>query len=430
MSIGTKELLQQYFKIDESLVDLCLHVEEQLKDTFKSIDNICEFNQYKVINSMQQCKLSDIHFNTSTGYGYGDIGRDTLDELYAKVFRAEDALVRPHMVSGTHALALCYFGVLRPGDEVISVTGKPYDTLEKVIGIVGEGYGSLKEFGVVYKQVDLLESGDIDYVSIKNSITDKTKLISIQRSSGYGWRKAITIDSIEEIIRYVKSINSNIICMIDNCYGEFIETKEPSEVGADIVAGSLIKNPGGGLAATGGYIVGKKDLIEKISYRMTAPGLGRDCGSTFGVNRHIFQGLFFAPSVVSSAIKTAVFCGKVFEILGYEVCPKPTDRRSDIIQAVKFNDKDKLITFCQGIQKGAPVDSFAVPEPWDMPGYQNQVIMAAGAFVQGSSIELSADAPIREPYIAYLQGGLTWQHGKLGIMIATQGMIDKGYITL
>jgi len=426
----TREMLLNMFNIDERILNLAKEAEDEIKEEFKHLDDIKSYNQFKVLKAMQNNRLSDMHFNWNTGYGYNDAGRETIERVYSEVFNAEDAIVRPIIVSGTHALTLCLTGILRPGNELISATSKPYDTLEEVIGIKrGKGM-SLMDLGVEYKQIDFNENGKVDIDRLINSITVKTKMVYIQRSTGYGWRKALTIDDIKEIVDNVKKIDKDIVCMVDNCYGEFLEIKEPTDVGADIMAGSLIKNPGGGLALTGGYIVGKKKLVELISYRMTSPGIGKECGLTFGLTRNMFQGLFMAPQVVSEALKGAVFCSKVFEKLDYEVCPKFNESRSDIIQGVKLGSAEKVIAFCQGIQAAAPVDSFVTPEPWDMPGYDCPVIMAAGAFVQGSSIELSADAPIRKPYIVYFQGGLTYEHAKFGVLKGLQSMLDKGLLKI
>lgn len=429
-----KKQLENYlgleFGIDKKVIDLAAAAEKRIGPAIDDINSIREFNQIKVIRAMQNNNLSDTHFPGTTGYGYDDKGRDVLDAVYSDVFKAEDALVRHQIVSGTHSLALCLFGNLRPGDELLSVTGKPYDTLEEVIGIRGQGGGSLKEFGVSYNQIDLLEDGSIDFEGIKKGINEKTKMVLIQRSRGYAWRAPLSIETIGKIVSFVKDIKSSIVVLVDNCYGEFVEDREPVEVGADLAAGSLIKNPGGGLAPTGGYIVGKKACVEKAAYRLTTPGLGKKVGSSLGHNRLMFQGLFLAPHVVAESIKGAIFCAAVMESLGYETSPGVNDRRGDIIQAVRFDNPDSLIAFCQGIQKGSPVDSFVTPEPWDMPGYDAPVIMAAGAFIQGSSIELSADAPIKPPYTAYMQGGLVYEHVKLGIMIAIQKMMDKGIIKI
>lgn len=426
----TKDFLLNTFGIEKGIVELVEVVEEEIIKEFTNLDGVKSYNQFKVLKAMQDCRLSDTHFNWNTGYGYNDAGRETLERVYSMVFNTEDAIVRPIIVNGTHALTLCLTGILRPGDEIISATGKPYDTLDEVIGIRNENGCSLKDFGVQYRQIDFLVNGQVDLEGLRSSITDKTKMVYIQRSTGYGWRKALTVRGIKKIIDIVKPINSNIIVMVDNCYGEFLEAEEPTDVGADIMAGSLIKNPGGGLALTGGYIVGSRELIDLISYRMTSPGIGKECGLTFGLTRNMFQGLFIAPQVVTEALKGALLCAKVFENLGYEVCPKYDDDRSDIIQAIKLNSPEKVIAFCEGIQSAAPVDSYVTPVPWDMPGYDSPVIMAAGAFVQGSSIELSADAPIKEPYIAYFQGGLTYEHAKFGILKGLQSMYDKGLLEI
>ena len=423
----TKELLKGFYGLDDEIFNLSQEVRDDIKYKFDEIKKVREYNQYKVLKAMQKANLSDNHFNWTTGYGYNDVGREKIEEIYSEVFGAEDALVRPIIVNGTHALTLCLQGIVRPGDEILSVTGKPYDTLEGVIGI-REEKGSLKEFGVTYNQVDFLEDGNVDLDGIKEKINDKTKLVMIQRSKGYSWRKSLTIADIKEVIEVIKSIKPEVIVMVDNCYGEFIETQEPTEVGADIMAGSLIKNPGGGLALTGGYIAGKKELVELISYRLTSPGIGKECGLTFGTSRSVLQGFFMAPYVVSQAVMGAIFCARAFEKMGYEVLPKPNDVRSDIIQIVRLKDAKEVIAFCQGIQAAAPVDSYVKPEPWAMPGYDDEVIMAAGAFIQGSSIELSADAPIRPPYNVYFQGGLTFDHSKIGTLKAIQYMKKSGSV--
>ncbi len=417
-----QELLKESFGIQENLVQKIAKIEELLMERFHEIDEIKQYNQYKVLKAMQESRLSDQHFNWTTGYGYNDIGREKIEEIYAKVFKAEDAIVRPTIANGTHALSLCLSGLLHSGDEMVAVTSKPYDTLDEVIGIRGTYKGSLKNLGVTYKQVDFKEDGNVDFDRINEVVTEKTTLVYVQRSTGYSFRPAVDIQTIEKIVQLVKGKNKDIICMVDNCYGEFLEHREPTEVGVDVLAGSLIKNPGGGIVLTGGYIVGKSDLIEQISYRLTSPGIGKECGLTFGLSRQMFQGLFLAPHIVSEAIKGAVFCAKLFEEMGYEVKPKYNDMRSDIIQQVKLGSKEKVIAFCKGIQAAAPVDSYVSPEPWEMPGYNDPVIMAAGAFIQGSSIELSADAPIRPPYIVYYQGGLTYEHAKLGALIALQNI--------
>lgn len=425
MQKNTYELLTEKMGIAPKIIEIIDQAEETIKETFLELDDIMAFNQYKVLEAFQKNKISDMHFSWNTGYGYDDPGRDAIERVYSDIFHTEAALVRPIIVNGTHALTLTLTGILRPGDELIYCTGAPYDTLEEVIGIRGEGKGSLKEFGVTYKQVELTADGNIDFEALKNAISPQTRMITVQRATGYGWRKAITIPEIEEWATFVKRINPNIICMVDNCYGEFLDTKEPTDVGADVIAGSLIKNPGGGLALTGGYIAGREDLIQNISYRMTSPGIGGECGLMFGQTRTMLQGLFIAPKTVNGAVKGAILCGQAFQNLGYDVCPKPTDKRSDIIEAVKLNDPDALCAFAEGIQAAAPIDAHVKPVPWAMPGYESQVIMAAGAFVQGSSIELSADGPLREPYIIYFQGGLTYEHSKFGVIKALQALYDK-----
>lgn len=404
-------------------------IEGGLKERFEAIDSVAEVNQLKVLRAMQRHKVSDAHFAATTGYGYDDLGRDTLEEVYASVFNAESALVRAQLISGTHALHITLSGLLRPGDELLSPVGKPYDTLEEVIGI-RQTPGSLAEFGITYAQVDFLEGGQIDYEGIRSAINEKTKLMTIQRSKGYDWRPTLSPKAIGEIITFVKAIKSDVICMVDNCYGEFVETKEPIDYGADLIVGSLIKNPGGGIAPIGGYIVGRKDLVDQCAYRLTAPGLGKEVGASLGVTHSFFQGFFLAPTVVASAHKTAIFAAALFEKLGYEVIPSSDSPRYDIIQAIHMGSEEAVVAFCQGIQQAAPVDSHVVPVPWAMPGYDAPVIMAAGAFIQGSSIELSADAPIKPPYTAYFQGGLTWFHGKYGIVRALQNMVDRGIIQL
>lgn len=415
--------------ICDNVIEHVSKIEASLKERFLEIDQIAEVNQLKVLKAMQDNKVSDIHFAATTGYGYNDLGRDTLEDVYASVFNAEAALVRPQLISGTHALNIALSSHLRPGDELLSPVGKPYDTLEEVIGI-RETPGSLKEFGISYAQVDFLDDMTIDYEGIKNAINDRTKLISIQRSKGYDWRPTLSSETIGKIIKYVKQIKPDLICMVDNCYGEFVETVEPTDFGADMIVGSLIKNPGGGLAPTGGYIVGTKACVEQASYRLTAPGLGREIGATLGITQSFFQGLFLAPTVVASAHKSAVFAAAVFEKLGYEVIPSSDTKRYDIVQAINMGTKEAVIAFCQGVQKASPIDSHVVPIPWDMPGYDAPVIMAAGSFIQGSSIELSADAPIKEPYTVYFQGGLTWYHGKFGVTRALQNLVDQKIITL
>ncbi|WP_408647629.1 methionine gamma-lyase family protein [Variimorphobacter saccharofermentans] len=415
--------------IDPRVLDYCNKIEEELKDRFIRIDSNAEYNQLKVLKAMQDNRLSDVHFAATTGYGYNDIGRDTLEKVYADIFQAEDALVRPQLISGTHALTIALSGNLRPGDEILSPVGKPYDTLEGVIGITPTK-GSLAEFGITYSQVDLLPDGSFDWNGIKASIHSKTKLITIQRSKGYASRPTLSVQRIEELIRFIKECKSDVICMVDNCYGEFVDIIEPSQVGADLCVGSLIKNPGGGLAPIGGYIVGKAEYVENASNRLTAPGLGKEVGATLGLNASLFQGLFLAPQVVSGALKGAIYAANIYERLGYPVHPNGSEERFDIIQAVTLNSAEAVIAFCKGIQAAAPVDSYVTPEPWAMPGYQCDVIMAAGAFVQGSSIELSADAPIKPPYTVFFQGGLTWYHAKLGILMSVQQLYEQGIISL
>lgn len=425
------ELMNMYGQLGISgqVLKFAEHVEESLKARFEAIDETAEYNQIKVIKAMQDARVSDVHFAATTGYGYNDLGRDTLEEVYAKAFHGEDALVRPQLISGTHALTVAMSGNLRPGDEILSPVGKPYDTLEEVIGI-RDSVGSLKEYGITYRQVDLLPNGDFDYENIKKAINEKTRLIEIQRSKGYDTRPTLSVSRIGELIAFVKGIKPDVICMVDNCYGEFVEKIEPTDVGADMIVGSLIKNPGGGLAPIGGYIVGRKDCIERASYRLTAPGLGKEVGATLGVSQSLYQGLFLSPTVVAAAVKGAIFAANIYEKLGFEVVPNGTESRHDIIQAITFGTPEGVIKFCEGIQAAAPVDSYVTPEPWAMPGYDSDVIMAAGAFVQGSSIELSADAPIKPPYAVYFQGGLTWYHAKLGILMSLQKLLDAGIIQL
>ena len=409
--------------ISEEVLRYGNNILKELKDRFDKIDEIAEFNQLKVIKAMQDNKVSAECFNASTGYGYDDVGRDTLEKVYASVFKAEDALVRPQITCGTHALALALMSNLRPGDEILSPVGKPYDTLEEVIGIRSSN-GSLAEYGITYSQVDLLEDGSFDYDSIKKAINEKTKLIEIQRSKGYSNRPTLSVEQIGELITFIKGIKSDVICMVDNCYGEFVEKIEPTEVGADMCVGSLIKNPGGGLAPIGGYIVGTKECIENAAHRLTSPGLGKEVGASLGIMQSFYQGLFLSPTVIASALKGAIFAANIYERLGFDCVPNSTEPRYDIIQAISFLKPEGLISFCEGIQAAAPVDSYVRPEPWDMPGYDSKVIMAAGAFIQGSSIELSADGPLRDPYTAYFQGGLTWYHAKLGILKSLQKLVD------
>lgn len=425
-----KGLEEQYLKlgISEAVLKFGKGILASLEERFREIDEIAEYNQLKVIRAMQDSRVSEACLLGTTGYGYNDLGRDTLEEVYAKIFHAEAALVRPQITCGTHALALALMSNLRPGDELLSPVGKPYDTLEEVIGI-RESKGSLKEYGISYKQVDLLSDGSFDYEAIRAAICDRTRLVTIQRSKGYQTRPTLSVERIGELIRFIKEIRSDIICMVDNCYGEFVETIEPGDVGADMTVGSLIKNPGGGLAPIGGYIAGKKECVENAAYRLTSPGLGREVGASLGVLPAFYQGLFLSPTVTASALKGAVFAANLFERLGFPVIPNGTESRHDIIQAVTFGSPEGVIAFCQGIQGAAPVDSFVTPEPWDMPGYDSQVIMAAGAFVSGSSIELSADGPIAPPYAVYFQGGLTWPHAKFGILKALQRLVEKGIVS-
>ena len=398
-----------------------------LEDRFRRIDEVSEYNQLKVVRAMQECRVSEACLLGTTGYGYNDLGRDTLEAVYAKVFHTEDALVRPQITCGTHALALALMSNLRPGDQLLSPVGKPYDTLEEVIGI-RPSRGSLAEYGVSYRQVDLLSDGSFDYENIRNNINEHTRLVTIQRSKGYQTRPTLSVERIGELISFIKGIRPDIICMVDNCYGEFVETIEPGDVGADMVVGSLIKNPGGGLAPIGGYIAGKRECVENAAFRLTSPGLGKEVGASLGVLKDFYQGLFLAPSVTASALKGAVFAANLYEPLGFSVVPDGTESRHDIIQAVTFGTPEGAVPFCQGIQAAAPVDSHVTPQPWDMPGYDSQVIMAAGAFVSGSSIELSADGPIKPPYAVYFQGGLTWQHAKFGILKSLQTLLDRGVL--
>lgn len=421
--------MYEKFSIDSNVINFCDEILEDLKPRFYAIDEIAEYNQLKVIQAMQDNRVSDIHFAATTGYGYNDLGRDILESVYADVFHAEAALVRPQLTCGTHALSTALSANLKPGDELLSPVGKPYDTLESVIGI-NPCKGSLAEYGVTYAQVELLPDGNFDYNGIKNAINDHTKMATIQRSKGYATRPTLSVERIGELITFLKSIKPDIICMVDNCYGEFVEIKEPIEVGADLCVGSLIKNPGGGLAPIGGYIVGKEELVENAAYRLTSPGLGKEVGATLGLNSQLFQGFFMAPQVVSGALKGAIFAANVYEKLGFSVIPNGSEPRYDIIQAVTLGSKEAIIAFCKGIQSAAPVDSFVTPEPWAMPGYHSDVIMAAGAFIQGSSIELSADAPIEPPYAVYFQGGLTWYHAKLGILMSLQKLYEENLVKL
>lgn len=402
---------------------------QSLRERFQKIDELSEHNQMKVIQAMQKNHVSEACLLGTTGYGYNDLGRETLERVYADIFHTEDALVRPQITCGTHALALALMSNLRPGDELLSPVGKPYDTLEEVIGI-RPSKGSLKEYGITYRQVDLLADGSFDYENIKNAINEKTRMVTIQRSKGYQTRPTLSVVQIGELIAYIKDIKPDIICMVDNCYGEFTEVLEPTDVGADMVVGSLIKNPGGGLAPIGGYLAGRKECIENAAFRLTSPGLGKEVGASLNALPAFYQGLFLAPNVTANALKAAIFAANIYERLGFQVVPDSKESRHDIIQAVTFGTPEGLIGFCEGIQKAAPVDGYVTPEPWDMPGYDSQVIMAAGAFVSGSSIELSADGPVKDPYAVYFQGGLTWQHGKFGILMSLQRLVEKGVILL
>lgn len=424
--------LQNQYKqagINEKVYSFCSGIEKELKERFEAIDQTAEYNQMKVLRAMQENKVSAGCFEASTGYGYDDFGRETLEAVYADVFGTESALVRPQLTCGTHALTVALSANLRPGDELLSPVGKPYDTLEKVIGIGNDNPpGSLREFGITYRQVDLKEDGSFDFDGIRSAINEKTKLVTIQRSKGYATRPTLSVEQIGQLIRFIKSVRQDIICMVDNCYGEFVETQEPTQAGADLCVGSLIKNPGGGLAPIGGYIVGKRELVEQCAYRLTAPGLGREVGATLGLNQSFYQGFFLAPVVTAGALKGAIFAANIYERLGFPVFPKGEQERHDIIQAVTLGSPEAVIAFCRGIQAASPVDSHVAPEPYAMPGYHSDVIMAAGAFIQGSSIELSADGPIEPPYAVYFQGGLTWYHAKYGIMMSVQYMAQEGML--
>lgn len=421
--------LYQSMGISPEVYAFGAEVLRNLEGRFRAIDEVAEYNQLKVLKAMQKNQVSEACLLGTTGYGYNDLGRDTLEAVYADIFHTEDALVRPQITCGTHALALALMSNLRPGDELLSPVGKPYDTLEEVIGI-RPSVGSLAEYGVTYRQVDLLPDGGFDYENIRRAIGDRTRLVTIQRSKGYQTRPTLSVARIGELIAFVKQIKPDVICMVDNCYGEFVETLEPSDVGADMVVGSLIKNPGGGLAPIGGYIAGRKTCVENAAYRLTSPGLGKEVGASLGILTQFYQGLFLAPTVTAGALKGAVFAANIYEKLGFAVVPDGSESRHDIIQAVTFGTPEGVIAFCEGIQAAAPVDSHVTPEPWDMPGYDAKVIMAAGAFVSGSSIELSADGPVKEPYAVYFQGGLTWQHAKFGILKSLQSLVDKKIVRI
>lgn len=424
------EIRELYRKsgISPQVLDFGEEILDSLKERFEQIDRVAEYNQLKVLRALQEHHVSEACLLGTTGYGYNDLGRDTLEAVYASIFHTEDALVRPQITCGTHALALALMSNLRPGDELLSPVGKPYDTLEEVIGI-RPSKGSLKEYGISYRQVDLLPEGGFDYEGIRAAINEKTHLVTIQRSKGYQTRPTLSVDKIGELIAFIKGIKPDVICMVDNCYGEFVETREPSDVGADMIVGSLIKNPGGGLAPIGGYIAGTKECVENAAFRLTSPGLGKEVGASLGILGAFYQGIFLAPTVTAGALKGAVFAANIYEKCGFKVVPNGSESRHDIIQAVEFGTPEGVIAFCQGIQAAAPVDSHVTPEPWDMPGYDAKVIMAAGAFVSGSSIELSADGPIKAPYAVYFQGGLTWQHAKFGILKSLQSCVDQKIVS-
>lgn len=416
--------MENLLGIRQEIMDLAKETEEQVKKQFQEVEEVCEFNSMRILHAFQKYQVSDMHFNQTTGYGYGDVGRDVIEKIYAEIFQTEDALVRGQFISGTHALTVALFAMLRPGDTMLSICGKPYDTLDEVIGI-SPNPSSLASFGIKYEQIDLVDQ-DFDYAKIEKTLKEKKiKLIEIQRSRGYALRKSITLDKMEKVIQLIKKTDPEVIIFVDNCYGELVEKIEPSHLGADLVVGSLIKNLGGGISPNGAYVVGRKDLIELVAERLTSPGQGKEVGPTLGMNKQILQGLYLAPSVVASSLKTAIFASKLLENLGYIVEPKFDERRSDIVQTITFGDPELLIRYCQGIQMGSAIDSNSIPEPWDMPGYTDQVIMAAGAFTQGSSIELSCDGPIRPPYIAFMQGGLTYSYGKLGVLKAVSNLKKK-----
>ncbi|MBQ6388271.1 MAG: methionine gamma-lyase family protein [Mogibacterium sp.] len=427
-----EDYLIRDFDISPKVLDIVREAEEQLADRFAELDDICAVNQMKVLRAFQDNHINATHFDWSTGYGYDDPGRDAVERVYSSIFNTEAALVRPNIVNGTHAIATTLLGLLKPGDELLEATGTPYDTLRTVIGLQGREpgkfTGTIIDYGILYSEVPLNDDLDVDLDAIRAAITDKTRVVAMQRSTGYDWRPAISVDSIRKVTEMVHEIDPSIIVMLDNCYGEFVDIYEPTDFGVDVMAGSLIKNPGGGIALSGGYIVGREDLIEQISYRLTCPGIGAECGLTYGQNRHVLQGIFFAPKVVNAAVKGAMLAGVVYDRMGFEVMPHVMSQRSDIIQAIKFLDPERTVAFCQAIQSASPVDSYVSPVPWDMPGYQDQVVMAAGAFVQGSSIELSADAPLREPYIAYFQGGLTYEHSRFGVIKSLDTLYKKGLL--
>ena len=418
-----EKVLKEEYGISEKIIELGKKAEENIRTTFDGINEICEYNQIKVLKAFSEHKVSEAHLGLSTGYGYDDLGRDTLEKIYSDVFGTEAALVRHSIVSGTHALCSCLFGILRPGDILVSGTGAPYDTLEEVIGKRGNSGSSLRDWGIDYIEVALTPQGKIDNDALSEVLKNpKVRMVELQRSKGYAWRLSYTVEELAKTIEIIKNARPDVVVMVDNCYGEFVQRQEPTNVGADIMAGSLIKNPGGGLALTGGYLAGRADLVEQVSYRLTSPGIGAEVGASLGMNRHMYQGFFLAPHTVAQSLKTAVFAAEMFSLLGFEVAPTSTEIRGDIIQAVKLNSADNVCAFCRGIQRGAPIDSFVTPEPWDMPGYSDPVIMAAGAFVSGASIEISADGPLREPFAAYMQGGLTYESGKLSVLCAANNI--------
>ncbi len=428
MNKETQDLLREKFSVDADTVERVERAEKRLGESFAALDEIMAYNQYKVLYEFQKARINDQHFAWNTGYGYDDIGRAALEQLFADIFGAEAGFVRTQIVNGTHALASVYLGLLRSGDELIYCNGDPYDTMQTVIGLKGSAAGSLAEYGVKYRQIDMLPGNRIDIEAVKKAIGPDTKVVALQRSRGYSFRNAMTIPQIEEWAFACHEVKPDVICMVDNCYGEFTDSREPTEVGADIMAGSLIKNPGGGLALSGGYIVGRKELVDRVACRVICPGIGGECGLTFGQTRTMFQGIFIAPRVTNGAIKGAALCAEVFEELGYEVCPRAGEPRNDIVEAVKLGSPEAVCAFCEGVQAAAAIDAYVTPIPWDMPGYSDQVIMAAGAFVGGSSIELSADAPMREPYNVFFQGGITYEHSKFGVIKALQQMKDKGIV--
>jgi len=430
MDEHTRTYLHERFGFSTSVLDLICQAEEKLGHIYEQLEDIGTYNQYKMLDAFQSCRIQDMHFAWHTGYGYDDPGRAALEKLYATVFGTQAALVRPTIVSGTHALASVFFGILRPGDELIYCTGRPYDTMETIIGLGQEGQGSLKEFGISYRCVELDPQGNIDIPAVVEAISPVTRMVCVQRAGGYSFRNPIDIEQIRTWVSACKQKSPAVICMVDNCYGEFTQRLEPTDVGVDIMAGSLIKNPGGGLAVSGGYIAGQSDLVKQVSYRVTSPGIGDECGLTFGQSRSMFQGFFLAPNVVSGAMKGSALCAQVFQMLGFEVCPLPASGARDVIQAVKMGSQESVSAFCEGVQSASPVDAHIKPIAWDMPGYEDPVIMAAGAFIQGSSIELSADGPMREPYIAYFQGGLTYNHARFGVIKTVSHLLNTGHVQL